>query len=253
MSSKNVLLAGASGLALAVMGLPGSASAELSPFGTFTFGYTGATIDPTSTTTPPLAGAVGALSSQINSQLNLDATAVHNTFYIDAGSSASASPAAVNSNAVEAIAVNNQFTGSTASSTYAVNPANIPTGGAAVLGTSQLNTSMASQSATLGAMGVPGSTTSVSTTTTIPAGYSPGSYGTLTFQYLSGSGPTAQYSVVTNTTGLNTGSFSTGTLLTYAEVESLTTNNTYYESGGSGFQTAGTTGLNGTNLTAAIY
>ena len=214
MSSKNVLLAGASGLALAVMGLPGSASAELSPFGTFTFGYTGATIDPTSTTTPPLAGAVGALSSQINSQLNLDATAVHNTFYIDAGSSASASPAAVNSNAVEAIAVNNQFTGSTASSTYAVNPANIPTGGAAVLGTSQLNTSMASQSATLGAIGVPGSTTSVSTTTIVSAGTNT---GTISLSYSTGTG---SYTVA-NTTGLQSGNYANGSVLSWAQVQAL--------------------------------
>ena len=159
MSSKNTLLAGASGIALAVLGLPGAAHAGLSPYGAFTFGYTGATIDPTSTITPPLAGAVGALSSQINSQLNLDASVLGTTFKIDAGSVASASPADVNSNAVQAISVNNQFTGSTGSSTYAVNPTNIPTGGAAVLGTSQLNTSMASQSANVGAYasgGTPG-------------------------------------------------------------------------------------------------
>ena len=69
MSSKNTLLAGASGIALAVLGLPGAANAYISQYGTFTFGYTGATIDPTSTITPPLAGAVGALCSSKRSIL----------------------------------------------------------------------------------------------------------------------------------------------------------------------------------------
>ena len=229
-SSKNTLLAGASGIALAVLGLPGAAHASIPTYGTFTFGYTGATIDPTSTITPPLAGAVGALSSQINSQLNLDASALGNTFFIDAGSVASASPADVNSNAVQAISVNNQFTGSTGSSTYAVNPANIPTGGAAVLGTSQLNTSMASQSANVGAYASGGSTTSISTTTTIPAG----SNSSITITY---SASTGSYTV-SNTTLLQTGNYADGSVLTWTQVQALA-NQSFINSGGYGYKTPG--------------
>ena len=228
MSTKNVLLAGASGLALAVLNVPGAAGAFPSQYGTFTFGYTGAIIDPTSTITPPLSGAIGALSSQINSELNLDASASGNNFYISAGTASTASPAAVNSNTVSAIAVNNQFTGSTATSTYSVNPANTPTGGAAVLGTSQMNTSMASQSATLGAIAVDGSTTSVSTTTTIPAG----SGGTVSLTY---SASTGSYTV-SNSTGLQSGNYANGSVLSWAEVQALA-GQSYLTYSGTGFDT----------------
>ncbi len=219
MKNRQLLLSGTSALALLVL-VAGAQQAQATGFDrNFVFGTTSNVVTAT-TAASPTVGAIAALSSQVNNQLQVNAAVEGNSATTLTGATVVGGPSATSSNLMSATAIANQFSNGSGAA-YVVDPSGTPAAGNAVIGTSQLNYNSLNTASTarLGQVATTSTQTiTVSKTTTTPSytGANGGMYTThtgSTYTVISTTGTTPYHTGDTfNSSVLNSSSPSLGAI-----------------------------------------